>query len=448
LLLPFSPLLGAVAVGLVAIAVWQQKWQRILRRPINWGLAILSLLLLLSTVLAFRQQDAWLGLFNFLPFFPVFAGLSELIQTPAQLRQLARILVVGSVPVVLIGFGQLFWGWAGSIQILWIVLNWKIDATGDPPGRMASIFFYATILASYLVITSILSLGLWVETIAKQKAEGRRQKTEGKTGLGIGDWGLGDQQPTRIITPPPVSPSPPPPILLFLLLVLANATALVLTNSRNAWAIATLACLAFAVYQGWHWLLAGMGVVTGSILGAAFAPMPARDWLRAIVPAFFWARLTDQLYPDRPYAQLRSTQWRFALSLAQQRPWTGWGLRNFSPLYADQMQILLGHPHNLVLMLLAEIGLPATLLLIGLVGWVVTQAVLCFYRARQTQSQDQIILFTYLTAFSGCTLFSLLDITLFDLRLNLLGWLLLSALYGVTYHQESRELTLSASDGA
>jgi O-antigen ligase len=47
---------------------------------------------------------------------------------------------------------------------------------------------------------------------------------------------------------------------------------------------------------------------------------------------FLWARLTDQLYPDRPLATLRTTQWQFAGSMAQQRPWTGWGLRNFTPL--------------------------------------------------------------------------------------------------------------------
>jgi O-antigen ligase len=428
LLLPFSSLLGAVGIGLVAIAIWQRKLRVMVRRPMQRGLGILSVLLLLSSALASKQAEAWLGLVNFLPFFPVFAALSELIQTPAQLRRLAWILVAGSLLVVLIGFGQLFWGWAGFIQILWIVVHWQIDPTGTPPGRMASIFSYATVLASYLVITLILSLGLWVEAIARrQKTEDRRQKRQGTEG-----------SPSIYLPPyPPHPPHPPPlPTLSLLLLVFANAIALVLTNSRNAWAIAILACLGFGVYRGWRWLLAAVGVVAGGILGAAFFPAPLRDWLRAIVPAFFWVRLTDQLYPDRPYAQLRTTQWEFALSLSQQRPWTGWGLRNFSPIYTAQMQYWVGHPHNLFLMLLAETGVPATLLLVGLVAWIMVQGVNCCRRALHVQPQDQSILFTYLIAFSGCILFNLLDIPLFDVRINLLGWLLLSAICGVVYHEE------------
>lgn len=86
LLLPFSSLLGTLGLLLVAIVLWQQRLQAIVRRPLNWGFAVLSVLMLLSTVLAFKRTDALLGLFNFLPCFFVFAGLSELIQTPAQLR--------------------------------------------------------------------------------------------------------------------------------------------------------------------------------------------------------------------------------------------------------------------------------------------------------------------------------------------------------------------------
>jgi hypothetical protein len=50
--------------------------------------------------------------------------------------------------------------------------------------------------------------------------------------------------------------------------------------------------------------------------------------------------------------------------------------------------------------------------------------------------QDKLIFFTYLLGFAGCTLFNLLDVTLFDLRVNTLGWLLLSAICGVVYQYQ------------
>ena len=445
-LLPFSSLLGGVGLLVVAIGVWRKTLQRIVRRPLNWGFAGLSLLLLLSTALAYKRVDALLGLFNFLPFFFVFAGLSELIQTPAQLRRLAWLVVIGSVPVVAIGLGQQFFGLAGHVQILWLVVDWSIDPTGTPPGRMASIFFYANVLASYLAITLTLSLGLWVEVFfSGQKAgeSSQRSAVSGQRQLKTQNSKLKTLSPSTPHSPLPTPHSLPTRVFLTIA-VLGNAIALILTDSRNAWAIAVFACLAYALYLGWRWLLVAISVVVSSALGAAFAPAPGREWLRAIVPAFFWARLTDQLYTDRPVAQLRSTQWHFAWSLAQQHPLTGWGLRNFSPLYQSQMQYFIGHPHNLLLMLLAETGFPAAALFFSLVGWVVWQGSRLLYSKRplsqpttsQQDVSDRLLYFTYLVAFIGCTLFSFLDITLFDVRINLLGWLLLAAIAGVVYERK------------
>jgi O-antigen ligase len=401
LLLPFSSLLGSVGLVLVMLAVWRQRWQRLVRQPLSWGFCGLSLLLVLSAGLAPRPVEAAIGLLNFLPFFPIFLALREVLQTPAQLRRLAWILVASAVPVVAIGLAQFFLRWGGQIQFLWIVLSWNIDPNGTPPGRMASIFFYANVLASYLVVIFSLSLGLWLETwqrFARPVAFEIRAVLR--------------QQ------------------LIFLTLtILGIAIALILTNSRNAWAITVIAALAFALYIGWRWLVALVGVVAAVVLGAAFAPPPFRQGLRTIVPAFFWARLSDELYPDRPVNQLRSTQWHFTLALAQQRPWTGWGLRSFGALYQAETQLYLGHPHNLLLMLLAETGWPATLLLVVLVGWVMVQGAL--YLRRRCERNDRRLLFSYLTAFMSCALFSSLDVTLFDVRLNALGWLLLAAIAGV-----------------
>jgi hypothetical protein len=79
-------------------------------------------------------------------------------------------------------------------------------------------------------------------------------------------------------------------------------------------------------------------------------------------------------------------------------------------------------------------------LFFGLVGWLVAQGSLILYAKRplshaggRTETHDRLLYFSYLVAFVGCTLFSFLDITLFDVRINLLGWLLLSAIAGIVY---------------
>lgn len=417
LVLPLTPFLGILCLLLACGQTWQQHYRRILSRPLNWGLALLSVWLVITACFAYDRASAFIGLFNFLPYFLVFAGFSTLIQTPAQLRQWAWILVVTSVPVVIIGLGQMFWGWAAHFQFLWIVLDWAVKPMGEPLGRMSSVFMYANILAIYLVIVFILGLGLWIETY-QTLAPSLLKRTRRLRHVPLTAWLRWGFLSVAVI---------------------CNLVALILSNSRNAWGIAVCAGLAFALYQGWRWLVAGVAGIAGSVLWAAFGPSPVQQLCRAVVPAFFWARLTDQLHPNRPLALLRTTQWQVAWSLTQQRPWTGWGLRNFTQLYEAQMHLWLGHPHNFLLMLTAETGIPAAVLFCALVSWVVVQAVQVLrdwstVGGGRQMAQDRLIFFSYLVAFLACILFNTVDVTLFDLRVNTLGWLLLSAICGVVYN--------------
>lgn len=425
LALPFSTLSGVLLLCFACVQTWRQQYRIIIGRPLNWGLAGFSVWLVITSCFAYSLPIAFLGLFNFLPYFLVFAGYSALVQTPAQLRQWAWILVITSVPVVIIGLGQLFWGWGCHFQFLWIVLDWEIDSYGNPPGRMASVFTYANILAGYLVIVFSLGLGLLIENLQTLKNQSHLP-VAARFRLGF------------------LSAA-----------VSGNLVALILTDSRNAWAIAMFIGLVFALYQGWRWLVAGVMVAVGSVLCAAFGPLPIRQWLRVVVPAFFWARLTDQLYPDRPLATLRKTQWQFAWNLAQQHPWLGWGLRNFTPLYKAQMHVWLGHPHNFLLMLTAEIGIPAAIFFCAWVGWIVFQGFqtlrdwkdVTLSASGQQLAQDRLIFFSYLVAFVACIFLNTVDVTVFDTRLNSPGWLLLAAICGVTYQQRAIEFKKAEGRG-
>ncbi|MBN3948723.1 MAG: O-antigen ligase family protein [Nostoc sp. NMS7] len=400
LIFPLSPLLGAVTIGFVALITWLKQYRKISRRPLNWGFALLSVLLIVSAAFAQDKTAAFLGLFNLLPFFLLFAAHSTLIQTFAQLRQMAWILVIGSMPVAIIGLGQLFLGWSLKLEILWIVFAWTIRPGGNPPGRIASLFLHANTFAAYLAIIFILGLGLWLE----------------QWRLGIGKNSV--------------------PFLFLTVAMITNFIALIFTNSRNGWAIAILACLAYALYQGWRILVGAVAAIVSSVLLAAFAPSLVAQFFRQYVPAFFWARLNDDMYPDRPVALMRKTQWEFAWSLAQEHPLTGWGLRSFSGLYKAQMQIPLGHPHNLFLMLSAETGFPSAFLFCGLLAWILITGVQLLRKSKYINTEDRLIFFSYLLAFMAWVLFNTVDVTLFDFRLNALSWLILAGICGVVHQYD------------
>jgi O-antigen ligase len=429
LVFPLLPSVGALGLLVAITLTTRQQYDNIIRRRLNWVLAILASWLVLTSCFAFRPVDAFLGLFNFLPFCGLFVALSALIQTPAQLRRLSQILVFTSVPVVIIGLGQMFCGWAtpAAWKDVLVGLGCAIAPGGNPLGRMSSVFAYTNLLAGYLVIVFILSLGLWLETFHKSDTS---QETKRKLPTTNYQLPITNYKATR---------------LFLTVAVVGNFVALILTNSRNAWTIAACAGIAFAIYQRWYWLVALVSAIASSVLLAAFGPAPARRSLRQIVPDYFWQRLTDQLYPNRPSVSLRTTQWQFAWGLTQQRPWTGWGLRNFQPLYEMQMQAWFGHPHNLFLMLTAEIGIPATLVFCSWLLWIFYQGIklLINWSSHTTKTVkskqyigERLIFFSYLVAFFACILFNTVDVTIFDLRLNTLVWIVFSATAGVVYHQQ------------
>lgn len=404
LILPLLPNLGAVAMFLAVITTFKQRYQQIFTQPKIRGLLGLAGLLLLTVIFAENRVDAILGTANFIPYFLGFAAWAMVIETPVQLLWVTWLLIIPAIPVVILGLGQQFWGWSG-IELLQGVLGWVLTAGGSPPGRMSSVFMYANILAAYLVIIFALALGLLVEE------------------LGLID--LGNREKPKFLT----HISPRWRLVIVVAVTLVSGVGLITTNSRNAWVVAVCISLAYAIYLGWNWLLGLVVLGVGAMLGAAFGPSPLRDGLRVIVPGYFWQRLTDQNF-SRPIETLRITQWRFTWEMTQQRPITGWGLRNFTPLYEAQMNVWMGHPHSLPLMMMAEVGIPATMAFLAWVGWVLLGGVRMI--STSLEKGDRLILFSYMVAFGACIVFNLADVTIFDFRVNLLGWLLLAGIYGTT----------------
>ncbi len=404
LILPLLPTWGSLGLLAIALLAIKQAPREILKRGLTWGLLVLSFWLLLTAAAAEHPTEAWLGIANFIPFFIVFLGFNLLLETPSQLRRLAELAVISAVVVAVLGIGQVRFGWHTS-DALQPFLGWILMPGGQPSGRLASVFMYANITGAYLLIMLTLTIGLWVEAY-----RWRRQQVWRWLGL------------TGAI------------ILI--------AIALFLTSSRNAWALALFVAIVYVIYLRWYWLLAMGAIILSAVLGAAFAPSPLHQGLRQVVPRSIWARLNDQMYSDRPLATLRTTQWQFTWDLIQDRPLLGWGLRNFTPLYQEQMGIWLGHPHNLPLMLIAEMGIPGGGLLFALIASIITRAniLLSIWHklpptpgAEQWQ-KDQLIFLTFIIAFCTLSLFNLLDITLFDLRLNLFAWLLLAGIDGISHH--------------
>jgi O-antigen ligase len=401
LILPLAPAWGTALLFIVLARQWRRHFQDIVCDRLAWGLGAITLWLALTTAMAVYPLEALAGLANFLPYFLVFLAFRFNFVRWRRLQRWAECLILPALPIALLGLGQLFLGWDSGDMLR--RLGFSLVGWGRPEGRLSSVFIYANLCAAYFLVVIPLAMGLGIEAWRQWQRQRNRQFRDRAIAL--------------------------------LIVIIGCSVSLVLTDSRNGWGIFVLIGLAFALYLGWRHLVMAIAAVSATIAWAAWGTVGAQS-LRQIVPAFLWARLNDEEFGDRADNALRTTQWQFIGEMVQKRPVFGFGLRNFTPLYKQTMHLWMGHPHSFPLMILGETGIPGLILLLAWVGWIVVQgSMLCQKLTKSPHNIDKsraLLLFSYLVSFLSLSAFNLLDVTIFDLRLNLLGWSLLAAIASIS----------------
>lgn len=392
LLLASSALLAGVLL-LAALILGCRGRRPWLQDRVNQVLLLVSALMVLGCVTASSGWLAWVGLANWLPFFWAFWGfLPYLASAPAR-RQVALWLVAGTVPVILTGLGQLFWGWSGPFQVLGGAIIWHLKAGGNPPGRLAGLFDYANIAGAWLALVWPFALAALLQ---------RAQSWRGRL----------------------------PALLITVSLVVAMA----LTDSRNAWGALVLALPLVAGPARWIWLLPLLLLLLIPVGLASLpgVPLTLQQPARALVPAVIWERLSDLEFAGRrPLAITRVNQWGVALQLVAERPWLGWGAAAFSVIYPLRTAgIWHGHPHNLPIDLAVSHGALAAVLLVGLV------LVLQIQAARLGMASGPLFERAWWASFLVLVALHATDIPLYDSRINIAGWVLLCGLRAYTLGPE------------
>ena len=383
LLLPASALLGG-SLLFVALLQGCRGRRPFLSDPCNRLLLLISTLMVLGCFVAYSRWLAWVGLANWLPFFWGFWGFQPYLSTAAARRRAGLMLVAATVPVILTGLGQLWWGWHGPFSSLGGLLIWHLHPGGNPPGRLAGLFDYANIAGSWLVL-------VWPLLLAALLRPGLERVRRG----------------------------------VVLVLAVALVAAVFLTDSRNAWAALVLALPLVCGPRSWRWLLPPLAAVLLLVAAASVAGVPEllQAPARALVPEAIWGRLSDLHFAGhRPLAITRLAQWQTALSLVAERPWLGWGAAAFSLIYPQRTGHWHGHPHNLPIDLAVSHGLPAALLLVALVlALLLRSAGTHLLRGRLSERG------WWTSAFVLAALHAT-DMAFYDSRINVAGWVLLAGL--------------------
>lgn len=394
--LPSSALIAGLLL-LVALVAASRRG-RFLQDKVNRVLLVVAALMVIGCFRATSGWLAWVGMGNWLPFFWAFWGFQPYVASAAARRRVGLWLLAGTVPVIVTGLGQLWWGWSGPFQILGGAIIWHIGEGGTPDGRFSGLFDYANIAGAWLALA-------WPFALAALLQAGQSwQRRAAALGLAA---------------------------LL--------ATSLYLTDSRNAWGALVLAAPIVAGPISWPWLLPLLLLLLLPVILASLPGVPAllQAPARALVPEAIWARLNDVKFAgERNLASTRLSQWGVALMLIAERPWLGWGAAAFSVIYPLRTGQWHGHPHNVVIDLAVSHGLPAAVGVVAIVLWLLIRA------ARLGIAREPVFERAWWAATLVLVVLHATDIPMYDSRINIAGWILLAGLRTVErHHPDPQTLT-------
>lgn len=382
LVLPYSSYLGLVGLVVflgLGLRHWgRQVWHLLYRQGWVW------LTLALGVNVAFSQfpLESALQSMNLWPFF-IFYGatavaLCRFPQPIATLHRWALGLVLATIPISLRSVVEFYFKAPSSVA-RWADNPW-INWLYRPPNygfRADSVFGHPNVLASYLVIIFGLGLGLCAYYVEQQRYRSLALATYSATALAL--------------------------------------VGIFCSGSRNGLMIAGLQVLCFGWLMRRHryLALAGLGSLVALGLGAMVWGIGGRSILESFATA-----------------SLRFDVWGISVDMVKSRPWIGHGLGSFGvgyEPYTVPVYDWVAHSHNLVLMLLAELGVPIALGFLGLVGWIAARG-LGFLMMTPLPRSQQVVLMAYYLGFGGMVGFSMFDLTFYDARVNVLGWLTLAVL--------------------
>ena len=389
-LLPSSALLAGLCLFVSCLAGSCGRSESPLADRWMRPLLLASVLMLIGALLAEDAGLAWAGLANWIPFFWGFWAFRPFLLTAPRRQRAARLLLAGTVPVLITGFGQMQLGWAGPWQMFGGAIIWFVAPGGQPEGRLSGLFDYANIAGAWLAV-------VWSFALAAVLA--RRD--------------------------------PPWCRALAFLLSVAIVAAVVLTRSRNAMASLPLAVPWVLGPAQWWWLFPLLLLISAPLLLAVLPGVPSaiQHWAEALLPNGLRQRLLEGQSTD---SLTRLAQWRFGLQLISQRPWFGWGAAAFSVLYPIHAQRKWhGHSHNLPIELGVSHGWPVALLVVGMVLLLLMMAL-----KRGMLSQGPMDRAWWAAAFVLVAIHAT-DLPFFDSRLNLLGWILLAGLCGFLQNHDA-----------
>ena len=398
LMLSSAALISGLAL-LLALTLWRPRLQpRPLSRPEARWLLALSVWMIVGTGLsAVAGVRAWLGLFNWIPFFWFFLAIRPYVATTAARQRLAFWFCAATVPVVVMAWLQHSFGWNTEWQGLWGLIRWPMSE----PLSGTSLFENANLNGAWLAMV--------MPFVALLALKGKQA------------------QPQRLVA---------------WLLAVGSVATLVLSASRNA-IVTVLVSWPWNGGRRWQWGITLAAVAYGIlVMGRVQGWLP--EPLAVLVPAALVNKLVMLEQGVRPLHGRREHIYAMAWQWILQHPIWGVGAQGFGDLYhrhvqtalGSQTQLVITHSHSLVLEFTLSHGVPALLMLAGVIGASLARCARAISRGLLGRLDQSWWLAGLLLSW-----LHIWDVPFFDSRLNMAGWLVLAGVSAIASDAPGRTAT-------
>ncbi len=399
LLLPSAPAIGGLTLFISLLFSSNNNPINFIRERTNKVFIIVSLLMIISCIynnfnnpIFIRKETGhllWISLINWIPFFWCFWGFQPYLKKQKVRIVLGKLLVIGSLPVIISGFLQYFFNVTGPFQILNGLIIWyqkPITLTDGLTGP----FNNANYAGSWLTLVWPFSLYYFLTSKKKSK---------------------------KLIAA----------MICFLFII-----SILLTNSRNSW-LGMLISIQIMLGFGTIFLLIPLILLSFIFLTFVISALPSsiRNDFFSFIPINIFNNFPDKSI-EFSEAYPRLEIWKFSIENILKRPFLGWGGGSFPIVYEKFKGKWIGHPHNIIFELAFNYGVITAVI----ISSKIYQYLYKFYKLIKDYSvlkinsgKDNLI---FEKAWFSSILFiaysHLFDMQYFDLRISIMTWILLSGL--------------------
>ena len=364
----------------------------------NFPFFIFGLLVLTSAILQnyFFQNNyvnIWdpklslIGLGNWIPFIWVFWAAQPYLNSKSKRRSFCLILIAGTFPVLITGFGQYFLNWTGPFETLNGLIVWY-QRPIESPGGLSGLFSNQNYAASWLNFVWPFCIALFLE---KRKDFFKKTVT-----------------------------------LSFLL---TTGLAAFLTFSRNAW-LGLFSSVPIVAGKKVMKFIVPILILSILILFFLFSPLFEGEFQNMARDLFQNKILLE--FSEEGYEGLDITRigiYRSAYELIKESPFFGIGAGSFTEIFFNNTNFWKGHSHNLLFELAISYGLPATIIL-----FITTTNILYLSRKKIFSNKIKNLSYVDKAFWTSLLIFlisQLADIQYFDGKISLITWILMAGLKNI-----------------